>query len=58
MQQSVIRFKGLSKTIEGFGKIANDIGALCKSLAIVQEGKYLGPELSLTLTRFLKAIEP
>ena len=48
-------FKGLSITTEGFGKIANNIGKLGKPLAIVQEGEYLGPELGLNLTRFLKA---
>ena len=50
-------FKGLSITTEGFGKIANNIGKLGKPLAIVQEGEYLGPELGLNLTRFLKAIK-
>ena len=50
-------FRGLSIITKEFDKIANNIAKLGKPLAIVQEGVYLGPELGLNLSRFLKPIK-
>ena len=50
-------FERLAITTEGFGKIATDIAEPGKPLAIVQEDGYLGSELGLNLTSFLKAVE-